>query len=94
MIYLLSISRKDLYDEIFSELYKEFTKKPNPNGLPEDWWDIMDWAERYKMLKGYYPPGRIGQYCSEAANRKIDLNAYFPAPPDDENLYDSRGKWN
>lgn len=85
---------EDLYNEIYNELYKEFTKKPNPNGLPEEWWDIMDWAERYKMLKGYYPPGRISQYCHEAANKKIDLNAYFPAPPDDENPNDSRGTWN
>jgi len=74
---------EDLYNEIFSELYEEFTKKPNPNGLPEDWWDIMDWAERYKMLKGFYPPGRIGQYCSEAVSKRIDLNSYFPAPPED-----------
>jgi hypothetical protein len=49
-----------LYHEIFKELYGDFEKKPNPNGLPEEWWDIMDWAERYKMLKGFYPPGRIG----------------------------------
>lgn len=84
----------ELYDEIYKEMHKEHVKKPNPNGLPEDWWDILDWAERYKDLKGYYPPGRIGQYCPEAESKKIDLNSYFPAPENDDNDYDSSGKWN
>lgn len=69
---------KELYDEIFKELYGDFQKKPNPNGLPEDWWDILDWAERYKMLKGVYPPGRMDQYCQFSADKSIDLNSYFP----------------
>ena len=84
----------ELYDEIYKEMHKEYVKKPNPNGLPEDWWDILDWAERYKDLKGYYPPGRIGQYCPEAASKKIDLNAYFPAPLEDDTWNDSVGEWN
>ena len=87
-------SEKVLYDEIFKELYGDFQKKPNPNGLPEEWWDIMDWAERYKMLKGFYPPGRIGQYCKEWVTRDIDLNEYFPAPTDEERLAWYEGQWN
>ena len=51
----------ELYNEIYNEIHQEFVKKPNPNGLPEEWWDIMDWAERYKTLKGYYPVGNIGK---------------------------------
>ena len=69
---------QELYDEIFAELYGNFKKKPNPNGLPEDWWDIMDWAEYYKILKGTYPVGRIGNYCPESCEGTIDLNSYFP----------------
>lgn len=84
---------EELYDEIFKEIYGEFVKKPNPNGLPEDWWDIMDWAERYKMLKGFYPPGHIGQYCKESVARDIPLNDYFPAPADDPSPNDYFGTW-
>lgn len=83
----------ELYDEIYNEIHQEFIKKPNPNGLPEEWWDIMDWAERYKTLKGYYPIGNIGQYCKESVDRTIDLNSYFPAPIDDPYLSDYSGTW-
>lgn len=82
-----------LYNEIFKELYGDFQKKPNPNGLPEEWWDIIDWAERYKMLKGIYPPGWIGQYCKEWVSRDIDLNGYFPVPENPNKISWSEGEW-
>jgi len=84
---------QELYDEIFSELYGNFKKKPNPNGLPEDWWDIIDWAEYYKILKGTYPIGRIGNYCNESADKSIRLNDYFPIPADSSKVNSSKGKW-
>lgn len=86
-------SDDDLYNEIYNEIHTEYVKKPNPNNLPEEWWDIMDWAERYKTLKGYYPPGHIGQYCKESVSKTIDLNGYFPAPEDDPHLGDYFGTW-
>ena len=73
-------SDADLRQEIEDELELKYKKKPNPNGLPEDWWDIFDWAEYYKRLTGEYPTGRMSEYCDEAADKSIDLNAYFAAP--------------
>ena len=58
-------------------------KKPiNPNGLPDDWWDILEWAKFYEILYGEHPTGRIGDYANAGnggANvPKTDLVKYFP----------------
>lgn len=42
-----------------------------------EWWDIHDWAERYKLLTGAFPEGIMGTYGNRTC--KIDLNQYFPA---------------
>lgn len=72
------------YETIKTEKIKaleKYKKKKNPNGLPEDWWEIMDWAEYYKILKGHYPEGQIGQYANEGHGnfeiQPIDLLKYF-----------------
>lgn len=42
----------------------EASKTPNSNGLPEEWWDVHEWAEVYRMRTGEYPADRIYQYCT------------------------------
>ena len=42
----------------------EASKTPNTNGLPEEWWDVHEWAEVYRMRTGEYPADRIYQYCT------------------------------
>ena len=54
----------------------EYTKRPNPNGLSEDWWAVDDWAEFYKLYTGHYPEGMIGTYCT-SGKVNIDLNTMF-----------------
>ncbi len=59
-------------DEIFSSGYK---KKKNPAGLSEDWWEIMDWANYYQQCTGEFPPGKIGDYCT---NGGLDMKDVLP----------------
>ena len=76
-----TITKEEYREQIKQEIegsMQTYVKKPNPNGLPEEWWDIMDWAEYYKQLTGDIPPGRIGQYCKYSADKSIRLNDYFP----------------
>lgn len=54
----------------------KYEKRPNPNGLSEDWWAVDDWAEFYKLYTGHYPEDMIGTYCS-AGKVNIDLNTMF-----------------
>ena len=54
----------------------EYKKRPNPNGLSEDWWAVDDWAEFYKLYTGHYPEGKIGTYCT-SGKVNIDLNIMF-----------------
>lgn len=54
----------------------EYQKRPNPNGLSEDWWAVDDWAEFYKLYTGHYPEGMIGTYCT-SGKVNIDLNTMF-----------------
>ena len=66
--------RQEIMDSV--ELYE---KTPNPNGLSEDWWEIMDWAEYYRRLTGELPSGSIGNYCQGYVKKEdIDLNSLFP----------------
>ena len=55
-----------------------YQKKPNPNGLPETWWNVLDWAEKYKLLTGHYPEGILSLYSSSTDN--FNPNNYFREP--------------
>lgn len=59
-----------------NEVIKMPVRQKNPEGLDDNWWNIFDWAEYYKVLTGEYPTDYIGQYCKETT--KLDLNAIFP----------------
>lgn len=59
-----------------NEVIKMPVRQKNPEGLDDNWWNIFDWAEYYKVLTGEYPASYIGQYCKETT--KLDLNAIFP----------------
>ena len=78
-----------------------YQKRPNPNGLSEDWWAVDDWAEFYKLYTGHYPEGMIGTYCT-SGKVNIDLNSLFGiANENDIKMYygygyvaeGSYGKW-
>ena len=87
----LSISKEEYIKKLTEQVKQEieialnqmshYRKKPNPNKLPEDWWEILDWAEYYKLLYGSYPDGHIGQYANEGRGmdgmEKTDLTQYF-----------------
>lgn len=49
-----------------------YTKTKNPNGLPEDWWELFDWANLYKFIYGYYPTEVIGRYATRTNFRVKD----------------------
>lgn len=57
-----------------------YIKKPNPNGLPEDWWDIFDWAEYYKLSTGSYPNRVMGEYLRNGGVTftREEMYAMFP----------------
>lgn len=57
-----------------------YVKKPNPNGLSEDWWDIFDWAEYYKLSTGDYPNRVMGEYLREGGVTftREEMYAMFP----------------
>lgn len=51
-----------------------YKKKQNPNGLPEQWWELLDWANLYKFIYGVYPTKIIKEYATIG---KIKVNDYF-----------------
>lgn len=61
----------------------EYKKRPNPEGLSEDWWAVDDWAEFYKLYTGHYPEEMIGTYCT-GGKVNIDLNSIFGEATDEE----------
>lgn len=67
-------------DEKLEELSK-YRKTKNPNGLDEDWWEIMDWANYYRILTGEYPQDSIGKYANEGNGGngvdRTQLDKYF-----------------
>ena len=71
------------YEEILEEVTNKYhaQKTPNPNGLPEDWWDVHEWAEFYRIRTGAFPVDTIGTYCNPI---NIRLRDYFNVPD---------GKW-
>lgn len=42
----------------------DFERKPNPNGLPTDWWYMSDWYNYYKKLSGQAPTDYIRFYAT------------------------------
>lgn len=72
------VVKNNMMEEVLKNI-EEYEKIPNPNGLSEDWWEIIDWAEYYKRLTGEYPTGSIGNYCQDYVPKgDIDLNSMFP----------------
>ena len=76
----------------------EFAKTPNPNDtltgepLSEDWWDVKDWAELYKLYFGDYPAGILSKYYKKENGAKINLNEiYAPATDNDLMAYTYNG---
>ena len=59
----------------------EFVKTPNPpdtllgEPLDENWWDVKDWAELYRMFIGEYPNRMLSAYYSDKDGVFIDLNS-------------------
>ena len=75
--YIYTTYSKEEYLELLNSEEREsltFNKKPNENGLPEDWWEIRDWANYYKLCTGYYPTEWLGYYCEPI---KITVTDYF-----------------
>lgn len=79
----------ELRAEIEAELVTLPTRNViSPNGLPEEWWDIRDWAEYYKIIVGDYPSGQIGTYCVDDEGNKqyvaaggLKMNDFFHDSP-------------
>lgn len=75
--YIYTTYSKEEYIELLNSEEREsltFTKKPNENGLSEDWWEIRDWATYYKLCTGYYPTEQLNYYCEPI---KITVTDYF-----------------
>ena len=60
------MDKEEVIEEITNKY--ELTKTPNPNGLPETWWDVHEWAEFYRIRAGAYPTGVIGEYTTPVSN--------------------------
>ena len=60
-----------------------YIKKPNPRGLSEDWWDIFDWAEYYKLSTGDYPNDKMRVYLRNGGVKftEEELCGMFPRGP-------------
>lgn len=55
-----------------------FQKTPNPNGIPEDWWELRNWAEYYKIWQGHYPTEVIYKYTQTS---NMNPSQYFSLHP-------------
>ena len=60
-----------------------YNKQPLPAGLSDDWWEVRDWANYYKILTGEYPSGLLQEYKTETT--KLDIMSLFPG---------GKGVWN
>lgn len=65
------------YEEVVEEITQkyEMQKTPNANGLPEEWWDVHEWAEIYRIRTGAYPTDTIGTYCTRTTIKPFDYFA-------------------
>ena len=41
---------KNIYEKENPPIKITYKKTPNPNGLPETWWDVQDWARYYAIV--------------------------------------------
>lgn len=57
-----------------------YSKKKNPKGLSEDWWDIFDWAEYYKNNTGEYPNEVMGTYLRNDGVQFTEKEMYTMFP--------------
>lgn len=70
----------------------EFAKTPNPPDginnyiLDENWWDVKDWAELYKMVLGKYPDKVLSSYYKVENAAYLDLNEIY-GPCNDITIY-------
>ena len=48
----------------FGDAEKNYKKALNPNGLPDEWWEILDWAKLYEILYDAPPNDKIGNYAN------------------------------
>lgn len=85
----------------------EFTKTPNPadtltgEPLSEEWWDVKDWAELYKMYLGDYPEEELGHYYHAEDGAIINLESLYKICSDikikrkfyNNYLFTSVGSW-
>lgn len=87
----------------------EFVKTPNPKdtlqgtALDEQWWDVKDWAELYKLYLGQYPDRELGDYYDgEKGGVNIDIASLYGECHNDELMKkfygvpcsSSYGQWN
>lgn len=61
------------------EKITSFTKSENPNGLPDTWWELLEWSKLYKTFEGFYPTLKLGSYTHPTT---IILSNYFELHPD------------
>lgn len=75
-------------------LLHHYPKKPNPEGLSDDWWEVLDWAHYFNIISQAPMTERLGYYAKESIKGSdIDLNAIFPIPSNSADRYGSRGVW-
>lgn len=68
--------------------YNGYNKKKNPNGLSDDWWDVLDWAEKYALIAGTYPTKSLYHYVSSSDYwRYDDIMKYFNLPQTGKTYY-------
>ena len=81
--YYTTKTKEDVLQYLIAESDKSastYIKKPNPHGLSEDWWDIFDWAEYYKLCTGAYPTEVMKTYLRNGGIQFTadEMYAMFP----------------
>lgn len=91
----LEKARKEKEEKL--EALLKYKKTPNPNGLSEDWWEILDWAKYYELLTGSYPKHNLGTYANNGNGadgmEMLPLDEYFHQPVETYARYEVNG-WN
>lgn len=82
--YFTTLSKDKLLQRIkdeFNNMGLYYAKKKNPfSQLSEDWWDIFDWAEYYKLCTGDYPNEVMGQYLHHGGVQFTEEEMYSMFP--------------
>lgn len=75
-----ALIRREAEEQVTSTLAEKIAshqKMPLPDGLSDDWWDVVDWGELYKELNNGEAPNRqLKEYVHESTY--VDLALYFP----------------